>query len=537
MLQDFFSWLAQQPELVRRDWLILGKGPSLAQLTPGDLERHCTLGLNHVVRSHRVTVVHAIDIEVVRDCGREILDHAQVLVMPWMPHARYRPFSVRRRVAFRPSGLTLADYARSDPLLAQLAASGRLLWYNLATAPPEAVRAGSPVVQAVTFSASAALGLLAHGGVARVRSLGVDGGQAYSAAFRDLEQRTRLVAGQGSFDAQFREFGRTILATGVDFAPLHADSPIRVFVGAEAAQALPLRVLEHSIRRNCGMSVSVAPLHRAVADAGLEIPVPQRAEVRPRTPFSFHRFAIPQLCGRRGRAIYVDSDMLVFRDLRELWQWPLDGAEVLTCRARPGSRRPPQNSVLVLDCAALDWDVARLVGQLDAGRWTYAQFMHELAPAPRIARVLPHTWNDLERHQPGVTALTHFTDMEDQPWLTCESLLARLWCRALFDAVDAGFVTRAEVREQVAAGAVRPSLEDQLERGIVDPLLLPARARARDAAFVPPHRAGQGARPESLRRTVRRGGRQAVALARHAWHGTGAAGLARKLRNFVTLRF
>ena len=58
------------------------------------------------------------------------------------------------------------------------------------------------------------------------------------------------------------------------------------------------------------------PLHEAT----IPIPTPATPANRPRTPFSFQRFLIPELCGFKGRGIYVDSDMQVFEDIRGLWK-------------------------------------------------------------------------------------------------------------------------------------------------------------------------------------------------------------------------
>ncbi len=145
------------------------------------------------------------------------------------------------------------------PVLKRLDAQGRLLWYDLSTSKQR--HGPGPVVRAAAFSAEAALNLLALAGVTKVRSLGIDGGNAYGSAFDDLKDQTRLNNGQPSYDLQFQGFARTISSTGVDYAPLDIESPIRVYVGSQEEQMLSVRVLEHSIRRHASMSVQVQPLH------------------------------------------------------------------------------------------------------------------------------------------------------------------------------------------------------------------------------------------------------------------------------------
>ena len=66
--------------------------------------------------------------------------------------------------------------------------------------------------------------------------------------------------------------------------------------------------------------------------------MPLAVENRPRTPFSFQRFLIPELCGYSGKAIYLDADMQVFRDIRELWNYDFSGCDLQTVRAAKKGR-------------------------------------------------------------------------------------------------------------------------------------------------------------------------------------------------------
>lgn len=267
-----------------------------------------------------------------------------------------------------------------------------------------------------------------------------------------------------------------------------AEAPIRVFVGATEEQMLAVRVLDYSIQRTASRPVELVPIHRALAQRGIELPLPSRPSLRARTPFSFQRFAIPELVGFSGRAIYLDSDMQLFRDIAELWQSPLP-VPLRTVAARPWRLRKPQLSVMLLDCARLTWRVDELIRRLDGAAVDYAAIMDGSALATALAGDLPPCWNDLEHYRAGDTALLHYTDMSRQPWLDSSNRLAALWCRALVDAVEEGFIDAAEVRQAVERGSVRPSLAYQVEHRIVDPRRLPREQRLLDLLrFVPPHR-------------------------------------------------
>ena len=43
------------------------------------------------------------------------------------------------------------------------------------------------------------------------------------------------------------------------------------------------------------------------------------------TPFTSFRYAVPELCNFKGRAIYTDVDMINFRDIKDLWETDLEG--------------------------------------------------------------------------------------------------------------------------------------------------------------------------------------------------------------------
>lgn len=186
-------------------WLLIGKGPTFSHRNELDLKGFRTFGLNHVVRALPVDVAHAIDIEVLEQVSAEVwLQNAGVLVLPWRPHRNCRP-----------AEQTLADHVRDRPLLAELEAQGRLLWYHLSTGRHFGEDPPGPRVPVKFFSAEAALCLLAGAGVRTVRTLGIDGGGRYAAEFADLEPLTN---GRSSFDEQTAELARIVRRYGLDYA-------------------------------------------------------------------------------------------------------------------------------------------------------------------------------------------------------------------------------------------------------------------------------------------------------------------------------
>lgn len=228
----------------RKPWLVLGKGPTFRQLTDEHREAHHLFALNHVVREVRVDVAHAIDADVVQACRDVLATNCRWLVMPRVPH-----------VGDEPGARRLEDWFVELPELWELEREGRLVWYNCSTAKP---LPGSPVVEVEFFSSEAAFGILARAGAKTIRTLGVDGGRQYSAAFADLAGSTRLRNGQALFDRQFERLRAIVAAHGIDWRPLAA--PLAIAVRADAREALAAQVLEHTLRVHTSQPLAITHL-------------------------------------------------------------------------------------------------------------------------------------------------------------------------------------------------------------------------------------------------------------------------------------
>ena len=439
-IPDILHWSASF-DLLAKNWLILGKGPSYSYVKNIKLSDYYTCSLNHVVREHPVDVAHIIDIDVVEDCKEAIEKNARFLVVPFFPHVKHKP-----------TRKSIYDFVAEMPILQSLQSQRRLVWYNLSTS--KRTVGSSPVIVAKFFSAEAAVNILTACGIKIVRSLGVDGGNTYASNYEDLKNRTLLANKHASFDRQFEQIARTIRTKDIFYAPLHKEAPIRVFVGTDRTQMLAARVLEYSIRKHASMSVDFVPM------CDLPVPMPKDAQNRPRTGFSFSRFLIPSLCDYRGRAIYVDADMLVLNDIAKLWDMPMDEADIL-CAEQPSEKgRIRQYSVMLLNCSNLRWKIDEIVQGLDDGSYSYPRLMYDfcVVGSEKIASALPYEWNSLEYYEPGKTCLIHYTDMPTQPWVSFRNSHRSIWYKALREAVGEGFISKQELYREVESGYVRPDL-------------------------------------------------------------------------------
>lgn len=238
---------------------------------------------------------------------------------------------------------------------------------------------------------------------------------------------------------------------------------IRVYCGADRSQQLAFRVLADSIRRHASRPVQIRSIDNGDAPAVAD---PRHA---PYTEFSFARFAIPELAERHGRAIYLDSDMLVFHDIAELWDAPMEGAQVaieIGSRSDPAQTAHARNrhaAVMLLDCAELDWEVADIVGGLGT-RYDYNALMtlDPVLPDGALREVIPRGWNALDRFDPECTRLLHFTEIRTQPWVATTHPHGALWVHAVRRMLDEGSLSREEIEGEIVAGYVRPSLAIEL---------------------------------------------------------------------------
>ncbi|MGE0046286.1 MAG: glycosyltransferase [Hyphomonadaceae bacterium] len=434
---------AHENAIAHKPWLILGKGPSFARYRAEDHANAGILALNHAARAVRCDAALMMDYDVFAQCGEAIAANARFVLMPWRPHLK-----------FRAGRTTLADLVARDSRLAALDAAGRLIAFNAMTGARRAPFPDEPWTGVEHFSAEAALNLLADNGVARITTLGIDGGASYAGAFGDLAGQTLLANGARSFDRQFENFAAALARRpALQFWPHDLGGPARIFIGADETQALAAKVLAHSIKKHASLSVACERIDNA------DLPTPRDPMNRARTGFSFARLRIPELCGRQGRAIYLDADMLVFTDIRDLWSRPFGEARLLYALSEDRARRP-QYSVMLLDCANLDWDARALIAALDSGALTYSALMHDFAmtPAAHKAAAIECAWNSLERYRRGRTKLLHYTDMPRQPWVSARNRRRRLWLDALKAALGDGAVSHEEIAEEVARGHVSPLL-------------------------------------------------------------------------------
>ena len=90
---------------------------------------------------------------------------------------------------------------------------------------------------------------------------------------------------------------------------------IRIFIGFDERETVAWHVLTHSILARSSQPVAFTPL----ALGNLQGVFTRKRESLQSTDFSFSRFLTPWLSGYEGWSLFMDCDMLVLRDIAELW--------------------------------------------------------------------------------------------------------------------------------------------------------------------------------------------------------------------------
>jgi len=214
-----------------------------------------------------------------------------------------------------------------------------------------------------------------------------------------VAERQAVLAGIEQYSPPTTPFDleRVVLGVREGFVPGER-APVRIFVGTETGQQRAERVFIWSVEQ-------VRDPAR-VYEITLMKELPGFDPRRWLTGFTNYRFAIPELAGGTGRAIYNDVDQVYLSDPAELFDTPMGEHGFMSISDR-------DTSVMLVDCARM------------ATVWPLAAVRRERrkrleARARRISGLwgpIDHGWNARDdEYRPGHSHLIHFTVLQTQPW-------------------------------------------------------------------------------------------------------------------------
>lgn len=218
-------------------------------------------------------------------------------------------------------------------------------------------------------------------------------------AFRSQRVLTSYIAGGDARrpDAAKRD---TVL---IKLFPLPGVAPsskpaVRIYVGTESAQFRAERAFVWSIMR-VRDPARCYEIHLMKDFAGFE----RRLWL---TGFTNYRFAIPELAGGEGRAIYNDTDQIYLKDPALLFDTPMHDHGVLSINDH-------DTSVMLIDCARMvslwNWESARNTRN--------RELETRMRAVPGLWGSMDGAWNARDaEYVSGESAVVHYTTIHTQPW-------------------------------------------------------------------------------------------------------------------------
>ncbi|MEJ5231775.1 MAG: ELM1/GtrOC1 family putative glycosyltransferase [Geminicoccaceae bacterium] len=174
--------------------------------------------------------------------------------------------------------------------------------------------------------------------------------------------------------------------------------PVRIFLGTEPAQYRAERIFFWSIERHRDPARTYE-IYRMSDLAGFD----RRGW---RTGFTKYRFAIPELAGGTGRAIYNDVDQIYLADPAELFDLEMGEHGYLAIS-------PEETSVMLIDCAKM----LPLWNRTTAAREGKHALIKKPAAVPGLWGPCDPHWNARDQeYVEGRTKCLHYTALHQQPW-------------------------------------------------------------------------------------------------------------------------
>jgi len=173
--------------------------------------------------------------------------------------------------------------------------------------------------------------------------------------------------------------------------------PVRIFLGTEDGQDRAERIFVYSVA--CTRDPARRyEIHLMKNLAGFD-------RSRWRTGFTMYRYAIPDLAGRAGRAIYNDVDQIYLTDPAELFDLEMGGHGYLAVS-------PRDTSVMLIDCARMAG-----VWNREAAASSTKKALIQAAVDAGHAGPLDAGWNARDDElREGASKVVHYTELNRQPW-------------------------------------------------------------------------------------------------------------------------
>jgi len=189
---------------------------------------------------------------------------------------------------------------------------------------------------------------------------------------------------------------------------------VKIFIGTSAngEDAIAEMTYEYSLRSNSSRPLDITWMRQTLDK---ESPWGGWETQEWSTPFSGFRWAIPEVCKFKGRAIYTDVDMINMRDISELFDMELNGKPMA---ARKGARFGGHEfCVIVFDCEKMKENLVS-IERMKVNSSAHHRMIRYFSGNEKLVQELDMRWNchDGEGLQAEDIWHLHFTKMATQPW-------------------------------------------------------------------------------------------------------------------------
>ena len=130
------------------------------------------------------------------------------------------------------------------------------------------------------------------------------------------------------------------------------------------------------------------------------------------TPFSGFRWAIPELCNFEGRAIYMDTDVIVLCDINELWSHPMDDKSIVIAK---GGSSTARLCTSVWDCNKAKKYLPTLK-EMRADPASHKKLMQLIKEKPQLVQPYKDSYNNIDGEGLAIEEIKvlHYSDMGTQ---------------------------------------------------------------------------------------------------------------------------
>lgn len=193
---------------------------------------------------------------------------------------------------------------------------------------------------------------------------------------------------------------------------------IRVFVGCDPnnCDLEQMMVLDYSIHKHTSLPVEIVWMQLSRDPDSYWYSNPETSEgwntTKWDTPFSGFRWAIPEFCNYSGRAIYMDTDVVILSDLAELWEHRIDGQSIVAAKTKA---KKPRLCTCVWDCNRAK-NILPPVESIRKDPDGHKKIMDLIKKNPKLLESFSDSYNCIDGENLAVKdiQILHYSDMGTQ---------------------------------------------------------------------------------------------------------------------------